>query len=119
MLHYARRTCACGIEQNFVETVLRPGLLSDILFEVFVKKCHIFQCVMTRVLLPFFDQRIDAFYTDYACRALRQWQRKIPHAAKQVEYPIIRLNIKPLNRFRNHLLVNTVVHLNKISRTER
>ncbi|MNT55631.1 hypothetical protein D3C86_1531670 [compost metagenome] len=119
MLHYAWRTGACRVEQNFIETVLCPRLQSDILFQIFMKKCHIVQRIALRIFLPFCHQSLDTFNADNACRPFCQWKGEIPHSAEQIEHSIARLNIQPLNGGGNHLLVHAVIYLNEVARAER
>ena len=119
MCHHARGTGTCRVEQNFIEALLCPRLLGDIILKILMKECHILQAVLPRVLLPFRHQGLNAFHTDDAGRFSRQRQREVAHSAEQIEHPVAFLNVQPRQRFRHHLLVNAIIHLNEIPRAER
>ncbi|MNH14255.1 hypothetical protein D3C79_738440 [compost metagenome] len=70
------------------------------------------------IILPIRYQRGNTFYPHHRSGASRQRQGKIAHAAEQIQYPIIGLNVEPFKGLRHHLLIYCVIDLNKVARAE-
>lgn len=77
----------------------------------------IIQPILLCIILPIRYQRGNTFYP-HRSGASRQRQGKVAHAAEQVQYPIIGLNVEPFKGLRYHLLIYCVIYLNKVTRTE-
>lgn len=65
------------------------------------------------IILPIRYQRGNTFYPQH-----RGGRVKLAHAAEQVQYPIIGLNVEPFKGLRCHLLIYCVIYPNKVTRTD-